>query len=64
MIVLPAQPCEPGAVPLLIAANVDDVDHDYFEREIRPLLAHPLVEYIGEIGAERKERVPGISARC
>lgn len=37
-------------VPLRIAAKVDPADTDYFEREIRPLLADPLVEYVGEIG--------------
>jgi glycosyltransferase involved in cell wall biosynthesis len=28
---------------------VDPVDREYFEREIEPLLDHPLVEYVGEI---------------
>jgi glycosyltransferase involved in cell wall biosynthesis len=37
-------------VPLKIAAKVDPVDRDYFERDIAPLLDHPLVEFIGEIG--------------
>jgi glycosyltransferase involved in cell wall biosynthesis len=50
--------CAAG-VPLRIAAKVDNVDRDYFEREIHPLLAHPLVEYIGEIGAERKSEFLG-----
>jgi glycosyltransferase involved in cell wall biosynthesis len=36
--------------PLRIAAKVDPADRDYFEREIRPLLDNPLVEFIGEIG--------------
>ena len=45
--------CQAG-VPIKLAAKVDDVDRAYFEREIRPLLAHPLVEYIGEIGDEHK----------
>jgi glycosyltransferase involved in cell wall biosynthesis len=40
--------------PLRIAAKVDPADKNYFEREIRPLLDHPLVEYIGEIGDDRK----------
>ncbi|MCA1651942.1 MAG: glycosyltransferase family 4 protein [Acidobacteria bacterium] len=35
---------------LRIAAKVDPADRDYFERDIRPLLANPLVEFIGEIG--------------
>jgi glycosyltransferase involved in cell wall biosynthesis len=36
--------------PLRIAAKVDRADEDYFEQAIRPLLDHPLVEFIGEIG--------------
>jgi len=36
-------------MPLRIAAKVDPVDREYFEREIEPLLDHPLVEYVGEI---------------
>jgi glycosyltransferase involved in cell wall biosynthesis len=39
---------------LRIAAKVDPADTDYFEREIRPLLDHPLVEFIGEIGDDKK----------
>ena len=36
-------------MPIRIAAKVDDADKVYFESIIRPLLAHPLVDYIGEI---------------
>jgi glycosyltransferase involved in cell wall biosynthesis len=36
--------------PLRIAAKVDPADVDYFEREIRPLLDDPMVEFVGEIG--------------
>lgn len=39
---------------LRIAAKVDKADREYFEREIEPLLAHPWVEYIGEIGETEK----------
>ena len=41
-------------IPLRIAAKVDPVDRAYFTREIEPLLDHPLIEYIGEIGEEDK----------
>lgn len=37
-------------LPLKIAAKVDSADRKYFEQDIRPLLDHPLVEFIGEIG--------------
>ncbi|HEX5108811.1 MAG TPA: glycosyltransferase family 4 protein [Vicinamibacterales bacterium] len=41
-------------IPLRIAAKVDPVDREYFECRIRPLLDHPLVEFIGEIGESQK----------
>ena len=38
-------------LPLKIAAKVDKVDREYFERQIRPMIATtPGVEFIGEIG--------------
>ena len=39
---------------LKIAAKVDKVDRDYFEREIEPLLADADVEFIGEINESQK----------
>ncbi len=41
-------------LPLRIAAKVDRVDRDYFERDIRPLLGLPGIEYMGEIGDQDK----------
>src|SRR5579871_649879 len=41
-------------VPVRIAAKVDEADRLYFEQRIQPLLAGPLVEYIGEIGDSEK----------
>lgn len=38
-----------AGMPLKIAAKVDMVDRHYFDEVIRPLLAHPLIEFIGEI---------------
>jgi glycosyltransferase involved in cell wall biosynthesis len=46
-------------LPLRIAAKVDPVDHDYFERDIRPLLDNPLVDFIGEIGETAKNQFLG-----
>jgi glycosyltransferase involved in cell wall biosynthesis len=40
--------------PLKIAAKVDPADTEYFEQQIRPLLDHPLVEFVGEIGESAK----------
>ena len=45
--------------PLRIAAKVDDVDKRYFEEQIRPLLANPLVEFVGEIGETEKDAFLG-----
>jgi glycosyltransferase involved in cell wall biosynthesis len=36
-------------LPLRIAAKIDPADEQYFRAEIKPLLAHPLIEYLGEI---------------
>jgi len=41
-------------IPLKIAAKVDRVDQDYYDQTIRPLIDHPLIEYIGEIGDHEK----------
>jgi glycosyltransferase involved in cell wall biosynthesis len=45
--------CRAG-LPLRIAAKVDRVDSAYFETTIRPLLDHPLVEFIGEVDEAQK----------
>ena len=50
--------CAAG-LPLKIAAKVDAADTQYFEREIKPLLQHPLVEFVGEIGDEHKSEFLG-----
>ena len=42
-----------------IAAKVDPVDRDYFAQKIKPLLKHPLVEYIGEVGEKEKDEFLG-----
>ncbi|HLX14055.1 MAG TPA: glycosyltransferase family 4 protein [Bradyrhizobium sp.] len=41
-------------IPLKIAAKVDRADQDYYDAIIRPLIDHPLIEYIGEIGDNEK----------
>lgn len=43
-------------MPMYIAAKVDDLDREYFEQVIEPLLGAAHVEWVGEIGpAERNE---------
>jgi len=44
---------------LRIAAKVDAADREYFEHQIRPLLDHPLVEFIGEIADSEKNAFLG-----
>jgi glycosyltransferase involved in cell wall biosynthesis len=46
-------------VPLRIAAKVDKADAEYFEREIEPLLADPLVQFVGEINEQQKSEFLG-----
>jgi glycosyltransferase involved in cell wall biosynthesis len=41
-------------VPLKIAAKVDRADEEYYDEIIRPLIDHPLIEYIGEISDREK----------
>ena len=43
-----------AGLPLKIAAKIDPMDWDYYQREIKPLMDHPLVEYIGEINEQEK----------
>jgi glycosyltransferase involved in cell wall biosynthesis len=47
---------------LKIAAKVDAVDVGYFRDEIKPLLADPLIEFIGEIGDGEKAAFLGNAA--
>ena len=44
---------------LKIAAKVDQADAAYFREEIEPLLDHPLIEFLGEIGGEKKSELLG-----
>ncbi|HXG31518.1 MAG TPA: glycosyltransferase family 4 protein [Thermodesulfobacteriota bacterium] len=46
-------------MPIKIAAKVDNVDKDYFEDVVEPLLRNPLVEYVGEIGEGEKDEFLG-----
>lgn len=43
-----------AGLPLRIAAKVDPVDQEYFAAKIAPMLEHPLVEFVGEIGDAQK----------
>jgi len=41
-------------IPLKIAAKVDRADQEYYDTLIKPMIDHPLVDYIGEIGDHEK----------
>jgi glycosyltransferase involved in cell wall biosynthesis len=41
-------------LPLKIAAKIDHADREYFEGVVKPLLGHPLIEFVGEIDAAHK----------
>jgi glycosyltransferase involved in cell wall biosynthesis len=47
---------------LKIAAKIDAADGAYYEREIRQLFEHPLVEYVGELGDADKNELLGQAA--
>jgi len=51
-----------AGIPLKIAAKVDRADEEYYEAVVKPLMSHPLVEFIGEIGDREKPQF--LSGAC
>jgi len=51
-----------AGIKLRIAAKVDRADVQYFREAIQPLLDHPLVEFLGEIGEGEKNEFFGNAA--
>ena len=47
---------------LKVAAKVDRADRDYYKEIIKPLLDHPLIEFVGEIGNSEKSDFLGNAA--
>lgn len=43
-----------AGLPLKVAAKIDRVDEDYFRDEVKPLLQHSDIEFIGEIDEHAK----------
>lgn len=43
-----------SGIPLKIAAKVDRVDQVYFDTVVKPLLEHPLIDFVGEIDEKQK----------
>src|SRR4029077_19846758 len=48
-----------AGMPLKIAAKIDHVDREYFEKKIKHLLAQPGIEFIGEIREDQKSEFLG-----
>lgn len=46
-------------IPLKIAAKIEQLDIEYFETTIKPMLDHPLIEFVGEIGEADKNEFLG-----
>lgn len=42
---------------LKVAAKIDPRDRHYYEQVAKPLMAHPLIEFIGEVGGRDKDRL-------
>ena len=51
-----------AGMPLKIAAKVDRADKDYFESQIKPMLNHELIEFVGEISDLEKNEFLGNAA--
>lgn len=45
--------------PLKMAAKIDPVDQEYFDNSVKPLLDHPLIEFIGEVDEAGKNELLG-----
>lgn len=48
-----------SGLPLKIAAKVDKADQEYFDQNLKALLDHPLIEFIGEISENEKNEFLG-----
>lgn len=46
-------------MPLKVAAKVDPADEEYYRAIARPVMNHPLVEYVGEIADHEKQEFLG-----
>lgn len=44
-------------MPLRISAKIAEPDRAYYQEQIAPLMKHPLVEFLGEIGEEEKQEL-------
>ena len=42
-------------IDIIVAGNVEPEHYKYFDEEIKPLMAHPLVQYVGAVNDEQKK---------
>lgn len=50
-------------IQIKLGGKIDYIGNDYFKKEVKPLLKHPLVEYLGELN--RKQTIEVLSrAKC
>jgi glycosyltransferase involved in cell wall biosynthesis len=47
---------------LKIAAKIDNADREYYETQVKAKIAHPLIEYIGEVNDYQKNAFLGGAA--
>lgn len=48
-----------AGIQLKIAAKVDAKDEEYFHTSVKPLLDHPLIEFVGEVGERERHELMG-----
>ena len=48
-----------AGIPLKIAAKIDATERPYFEAVVKPLLDHPLIEYVGVLNEREKSELMG-----
>jgi glycosyltransferase involved in cell wall biosynthesis len=48
-----------AGIPLKIAAKIDASERPYFESVIKPMLDHPLIEYVGVLNEREKSELMG-----
>lgn len=46
-------------MPLKIAAKIDKMDEEYYEKKIRPLLSQPHIDFLGEVSEASKNELIG-----
>jgi glycosyltransferase involved in cell wall biosynthesis len=48
-----------AGIPLKIAAKIDAKERPYFESVVKPLLDHPLIDYVGMLDEQEKSKLIG-----